>query len=108
METSFRYTGFQEYYHFDRSWEIKINIVEESKRIPEISLGLRDAVGTGVLVSEYIVSNKKFGNIDLSLGLGWGRMSCCGNSFKNPFSIISPEFNKRGGYGMSAGGGFKI
>ena len=43
LETTFRYSGFQEYYHFDRSWEIKINIVEEDKIIPEISLGLRDA-----------------------------------------------------------------
>ena len=33
---------------------------------------MRDIAGTGLFSSEYIVSSKKFGNLDLSLGIGWG------------------------------------
>jgi hypothetical protein len=51
LEGSFRYShlsnyGFQNYY--DRSFGLKLRLVEESRNWPDISLGIRDIIGTGV------------------------------------------------------------
>ncbi len=59
----------------DRSFEIKIKLVSESDTLPAIQMGLRDALGTGVWSGEYVVGSKQFGNLDLSLGVGWGRFA---------------------------------
>ena len=50
--------------------------------------------GTGVYGSEYIVGSKKFGPLDLTLGVGWGRLSGKGD-FDNPLKNISNRFKKR-------------
>ena len=54
----------------DRSYSFKLRIKEESKFIPQISMGIHDFLGTGILSSEYLVASKRYGNIDLTLGLG--------------------------------------
>ena len=37
-----------------------------------VALGWRDFLGTGAFSGEYVVANKRTGNFDWSLGLGWG------------------------------------
>ncbi len=59
----------------DRSFEIKYRLLDESELFPEVSLGIRDLLGTGVWAGEYVAANKRFGNLDVSLGLGWGRLA---------------------------------
>src|SRR5215471_6222154 len=59
---------------FDRSLSVKMRLVEEQGWIPNIALGIQDVVGTGIFGAEYFVATKTIGNVDASLGLGWGRL----------------------------------
>ena len=58
------------------------------KHVPAISLGLRDFIGTGWYSSEYIVGTKSMGNLELTAGLGFGRLAGR-TSFSNPLSALS-------------------
>jgi hypothetical protein len=59
----------------DKGIDIKFRLLEETKRRPELALGLLDFAGTGAFAGEFIVASKRFQNIDLSLGLGWGSLA---------------------------------
>ena len=89
---SFRYTGHGtnggEAYgrvNHDRSFDAHISILDEGKYTPAISLGLRDFIGTGWYSSENIVGTKSIGNIEVTAGIGFGRLAGK-NSFSNPLS----------------------
>ena len=87
----------------DKGFNIKLLINEETEHMPQIALGLSDFAGTGLFSSEYIVGSKKIGNMDLSLGIGWGLYSE-GFNFKNPLRFISGRFDSRNlDYGSTQG-----
>ena len=52
-----------------------------------MAVGIRDAVGTGVFGSEYLVATKGFGQLDVSLVMGWGRLAGNGD-FGNPARLL--------------------
>ena len=87
----------------DRSYSFKLRIKEESKFIPQISMGIHDFLGTGILSSEYLVASKRYGNIDLTLGLGWGRLSDR-ESFSNPLGILGDRYKNRQTVDTNLGG----
>ena len=98
---SFRYSGHGKggssaygRVNYDRSFDAHIKILNERKFWPEISIGLRDFIGTGWYSSEYIVGTKSIGKIDLTAGLGFGRLAGLGK-FSNPLSFVSSRFEKR-------------
>ena len=98
---SFRYTGHGvnggEAYgrvNHDRSFDAHISLVYEGRYLPAISLGLRDFIGTGWYSSEYIVGTKSLGKIELTGGLGFGRLAGR-NSFTNPLGTLSSRFDQR-------------
>lgn len=83
MEGAFRYvsvanrrygpewlSGNQNYK--DKSIDLKIRLLQESRWIPEVSAGFRDLGGTGLFSSEYLVASKRMGAFDASLGLATG------------------------------------
>ena len=78
----------------DKGFNMKVLLLKENTLIPQLALGLGDFAGTGLFSSEYIVGSKKIGNLDLSLGVGWGLYS---NQFtiKNPFRYLSNRFDER-------------
>lgn len=86
------FSGNQSYK--DKSVDFKLRLLEESAMIPQLAVGLRDLGGTGLFAGEYVVSSKRTGNLDWSLGLGWGYLGARGN-LGNPLSVISPKFNNR-------------
>lgn len=113
LEASFRYSLFNDRPRAgtqegtkDRSFEVKYRLVEESDLVPEVVVGARDVLGTGIWSSEYVVSNKRFGNLDLSLGLGWGRLADRSIT-KNPFRYVSERMGTREGAG-GLGGEFTL
>ena len=89
--------------NWDRSFDAHISVFDEGKYLPSISVGLRDFIGTGWYSSEYIVATKTFTNVEISAGLGFGRLAGR-NSFSNPLSNLSSEFSLRGANKTGKGG----
>ncbi|QHJ00171.1 YjbH domain-containing protein [Xylophilus rhododendri] len=80
----------------DKSVDAKVRLWKESRWIPELAIGARDLGGTGLFSGEYFVANKRTGDLDWSLGLGWGYLGARGN-LRNPFGLISEQFDTRPG-----------
>ena len=60
LETTFRYTGYNDYFFYDRNYEAKIKLWSENDYLPQVAIGIRDIVGTGVESAEYLVASKKW------------------------------------------------
>lgn len=113
METGFRYTdianrlygpdiaGNQSY--TDKSIDLKLRLREENNFWPQVAMGFRDLGGTGLFSGEYVVANKRWGNWDASLGLGWGNLGSRGN-LKNPLSVFGSGFESRPVVDVGQGG----
>jgi len=78
----------------DKSIDVKVRVWTESHYLPDMSVGARDIGGTGLFSGEYVIANKRFGPLDVSVGMGWGYVGARGD-ITNPFSIISDKFNTR-------------
>ena len=95
LEATYRYTGFTEFFHWDRNYEVKLRLLEEDDfYLPSVAVGVRDLVGTGVFGSEYVVASKRFGNLDATVGVGWGRLAGEGD-FPNPARLLDGRFDVR-------------
>ena len=112
IETSFRYSIFNPRdrvqsldQNRDRSYEVKLRLLQESARLPALAIGIRDILGTGVWSGEYLVASKLIGRLDVSGGLGWGRFAGR-ESFSNPLRFFSDGFEERpsGSVGGVVGG----
>ena len=103
LEAGFRYTsvsnriygiGLSNQGYKDKSIDLKARLWKESAYLPEVALGFRDIGGTGLFSSEYLVASKRHGDLDFSLGIGWGYMGSSGN-IGNPFNALSSRFKTR-------------
>jgi len=109
METTFRYAvnyalapiGQRALY--DRSFDVKIRLFNEGEYTPQVAFGLQDFIGTGVYSAEYLVASKRFGPVDVTAGMGWGRLASRG-TFVNPFCEIVTSFCTRNGDLTNTGG----
>jgi len=107
LEGSFRYSGLQNFFpgypvYYDRAFGFKARLWDEGTLLPAVAVGVEDIVGTGVYNGEYIVASKRFGDVDTSLGIGWGRRAET-NLFKNPLAIVIPSFGNRESFFGQAG-----
>ena len=87
----------------DRSFDAHISIIDEGKFLPAISIGLRDFIGTGWYSSEYFVGTKTVGDLELTVGIGFGRLNGK-NAFSNPLKALSSRFEKRDTNDFGKGG----
>jgi len=78
----------------DKSIDLKIRLLEESRWVPEVAAGFRDLGGTGLFSSEYLVASKRIGSFDASLGLATGYIGNRGD-FRNPLTSIDDRFETR-------------
>ncbi len=110
VEASFRYSIFDPrqkvpvYQRNDRSFELKVRLLDESRYLPQVSVGARDLLGTGLWSSEYVVASKAIGAFDVTAGLGWGRLAER-DIARNPLIALSDAFGSRSG-SSSLGGQF--
>lgn len=81
---------------YDRSFDIRVLLWRESTYLPDITVGIQDLGGTGILGGEYVVATKRVGNFTLNGGIGWGRFGSQG-SFDNPLSVFGDRFDTRPG-----------
>ena len=91
---SFRYNGIANWNlggfatYYDRGFDVRFRLHKETRRWPQITLGLQDFVGTGIYAAEYLVATKTFatrpigsalpGRLKLTAGMGWGRLGSYG------------------------------
>ena len=107
LEGTFRYTaisnrkfgieslsGDQNYK--DKAVDAKARLLKETRWLPEVAFGFRDIGGTGLFSSEYFVANKRYKDLDFSLGIAWGYIGNRGD-FGNPLGIIDDRFKDRPG-----------
>ncbi|MFT4256212.1 MAG: YjbH domain-containing protein [Pseudoxanthomonas sp.] len=91
----------------DKSIDVKLRLWRESRRLPQVALGIRDLGGTGLFSGEYLVASKRFGTLDANLGFATGYLGNRGD-FGNPLGVIDDRFETRPGGTSSAGKfGFK-
>lgn len=87
----------------DKGIDFKVRLLEESTWIPETSIGVRDFGGTGLFDGEFVAATKRFGNLDVTLGMGWGYLGQSGN-ITNPFCKASDKYCSREGDFKGTGG----
>lgn len=100
IEGAFRYSMLNKFFSpnldlFDRSFDIKILLSDETKNFPAIAVGLQDFLGTGIYSGEYVVATKQIRpDLTLTGGFGWGRLAGTGN-LRNPLTFFSDGFEDR-------------
>ncbi|SIT04504.1 YjbH domain-containing protein [Paracoccus saliphilus] len=61
---------------WDRSFDLRVQVLDEAGWRPAVAVGLQDFVGTGVYSGEYIVATKNITpTVRASAGIGWGRIA---------------------------------
>ncbi len=78
----------------DKSLSVKYKLLNESKYLPSVAVGMRDPLGTGLFDGEYVVANKRFKNIDASLGIGFGYLGNRKN-ISNPLGSAHDNYKIR-------------
>ena len=86
------FSGDQSYK--DKGIDAKVRLWQESRYMPAIAVGLRDLGGTGLFASEYLALAKRWRDIDLHVGIGWGYLGRQGN-ITNPFCNLRDSFCQR-------------
>lgn len=87
----------------DKGIDFKLRLWSESYWLPETSIGIRDFGGTGLFDGEYLAATKRFGDFDLTLGVGWGYLGQSGG-LDNPFCTASDKFCSRPSEFKGSGG----
>lgn len=83
--------------YYDRSFDLRYQLLEEGRYLPALTIGLQDFVGTGVLAGEYVVATKHITpEIKVTGGLGWGRLGSYG-SIGEPLGARPPLVIGSGG-----------
>ncbi|MBX2833594.1 MAG: YjbH domain-containing protein [Micavibrio sp.] len=74
--------------------DLKLRIVEETRSVPAIAIGIQSAVGHKKMAGEYIAFSKRYKMFDFTSGIGWGRYGNNGQ-LENPLSSLSNHFEKK-------------
>ncbi len=94
----------------DKAFDIKYQIIPESKKFPAVAVGVHDFWGTALFPAEYVVMSRQIYPFDFTIGLGSKRL-------KGPISItdsagplediksdqLIPDGIGTGGYGLWGG-----
>jgi hypothetical protein len=85
------FSGKQSYK--DKSFDAKFRLFKETTYLPQVAIGFRDFGGSSLFAAEYIVGSKLIGNIDFTLGMGFGTLS--NDTISNPFTKLASRFETR-------------
>jgi len=88
---SSEFSGSQSYK--DKSFDAKFRIIKERAYFPQVAVGFTDFGGSSLFSSEFIVASKMVGNIDFTLGVGWGTMANA--NINNPLIKLNSGFKSR-------------
>lgn len=74
----------------DRSFDLRYQLLTESRYVPALTIGLQDFTGQGYFASEYIAATKTLNDrLKVTAGLGWGRLGSHGG-IGQPFGTRPP------------------
>tara|TARA_A100001234_G_scaffold220987_1_gene235371 strand:+ start:14883 stop:16826 length:1944 start_codon:yes stop_codon:yes gene_type:complete len=85
------YPNFEWQDYKDKGFNAKFRIKKEGY-LPALAIGFNDIAGTGIYSSEYIVGSYGLDNVDLHLGVGWGRLSGGRLKYNNILGNIDGSF----------------
>ncbi len=88
------YPSFEYQDYKDKGFNAKFRLKTEGN-FPAIAIGFYDLAGTGIYSSEYIVGSYGMNNLDLHLGIGWGRLNGGQLNYDNPLSNLDESFRTR-------------
>ncbi|MFW2330424.1 MULTISPECIES: YjbH domain-containing protein [Aeromonas] len=91
----------------DKGMDFKFRLWQESNYLPQVSLGFRDLMGTGLFDSEFVTASKRYGPFDFTIGIGWGNMAESGN-INNPFCEYKDTWCQRNDSYSGNGGKFEL
>ena len=88
--------------YFDRSFDLRYQILTETKTRPAVTIGAQDFVGTAIYGAEYVVATKALTpTLRVTGGLGWGRLGshgAIGSTGTRPGALIDeggmPNFDR--------------
>ncbi|MEQ5801929.1 YjbH domain-containing protein [Halomonas sp. H10-9-1] len=94
--------------NLDKGFDMKFRLLEETRYWPQLALGFRDVGGTTLFGAEYLAASKRWGDFDLTLGLGWGYLGNAAD-VDSPLGWVHDRFDERpGDAGGDQGGEFAI
>lgn len=104
LEGGFRYSEIEDRLYgeaiagdrnlLDKGFDMKLRLLEESRYLPELALGMRDMGGTTLFGAEYLVASKRWHDVDVSLGLGWGYLGHAADA-GSPLGWLDNRFDAR-------------
>ena len=110
LSASFRYSAHGRngneaggYSNHDRSFDLRFRAVDEGQYMPAFAIGLNDFIGTGWYTGEYVVGTKNIGPVEVTAGLGFGRLATYGG-FDSPLGQIDQSFKTRTARDVGVGG----
>jgi len=86
----------------DRGFDLRFRLWQEDDAMPDITLGISDFAQLGQFDEEYLVATKRYGDFDVTLGLGWGQLASDA-MFPNPFTLLTSHFDHRHPIGQAGG-----
>ncbi|WP_127904144.1 YjbH domain-containing protein [Solirhodobacter olei] len=104
LSGSFRYSAWAHWSpnsspttYFDRSFDLRYQLLSEGHYRPAVTVGFQDFVGTGLMSAEYLVATKSVTpRLKFTAGLGWGRLGS--------FGSIATTFGPRPAIDVGKGG----
>ncbi len=84
LSGSFRYSALGDFdnpasvdgTYYDRSFDLRYQLLTEGRLRPAVTVGFQDFVGTGLFSGEYIAATKTLSpRLQATAGLGWGRFA---------------------------------
>ncbi|MEZ9145883.1 YjbH domain-containing protein [Vibrio sp. 10N.286.52.C3] len=95
------FSGCNEY--TDKGIDFKVRLIDEGYYLPQLSVSIRDFGGTGKFDGEALMTSKRFGPVDFTLGMAWGYMGTSGN-LTNPLCKASDKYCNRSSGAKGNGG----
>ncbi|MEM9797272.1 MAG: YjbH domain-containing protein [Pseudomonadota bacterium] len=92
---------------YDRSFDLRYQVLTEGRLRPALTVGLQDFGGTSLYAGEYVVATKDVGDrLTVTGGIGWGRFGSDGG-FDNPLRVFGDRFETRPEVDVGRGGEFE-
>lgn len=80
LSGTFRYAAIENFRgpgagtRYDRSFDLRYQLLTETERRPSVVIGIQDFIGTGIYSGEYLVASKTvMPGLTVTGGVGWGR-----------------------------------